>query len=78
MRIVVAGGTGFLGTALVGQLRKDGHAVTVLTRQPRDTQDVEWNPYGALASWVHVLEDAGAVINLAGAPIAKRWTAAHK
>lgn len=78
MRIVVAGGTGFLGTALVGQLRKDGHAVMVLTRHPRGTQDVQWNPYGSPASWVHVLEDADAVINLTGAPIAKRWTAAYK
>lgn len=78
MRIVVAGGTGFLGTALVSRLRKDGHVVTVLTRHPRSAQDVQWNPYGSSASWVHVLEDADAVINLTGAPIAKRWTAAHK
>ena len=78
MRIIVAGGTGFLGTALVGRLRKDGHAVTVLTRHPRRTQDVEWSPYGSSASWAHTLEDADAVINLAGAPIATRWTAARK
>lgn len=78
MRIVVAGGTGFLGTALVSQLRTDGHAVTVLTRRPGGTQDVQWNPYGSSASWVHALEGADAVINVVGAPIAKRWTAAHK
>ena len=78
MQIVVAGGTGFLGTALVSQLRTDGHAVTVLTRQPRGAQDVQWDPYGSSASWVHALEHVDAVINLAGAPIAKRWTAAHK
>jgi len=78
MKIVVAGGSGFLGTALVSRLRRDGHAVTVLTRRPRRTQDVQWNPYGSSASWVHVLEGADAVINLAGAPIASRWTASHK
>lgn len=78
MRIVLAGGTGFLGTALVRRLRHDGHAITVLTRHPRSTQDVQWNPYGSPASWVHALEDVDAVINLAGAPIAARWTAAHK
>ena len=78
MQIVVAGGSGFLGTALVSRLRRDGHAVTVLTRHPRGTHDVQWNPYGSSASWAHVLENAGAVINLAGAPIATRWTAAHK
>ncbi|MSO83450.1 MAG: TIGR01777 family protein [Acidobacteria bacterium] len=78
MQIVVAGGTGFLGAALVNRLRTEGHRVTVLTRQPRDAQDVQWQPYGSSASWVHALEEVDAVINLAGAPIAKRWTATHK
>lgn len=78
MRIVVAGGRGFLGTALVSRLRKDGHVITVLSRRPRSTQDVRWDPYGSSQSWIHVLEDADALINLAGAPIAKRWTAKYK
>jgi uncharacterized protein (TIGR01777 family) len=78
MNIVIAGGTGFLGSALVRWLRNDGHIITVLTRTPRHADEVQWDPYGSPASWVHVLGDADAVINLAGASIAKRWTAAHK
>ena len=78
MQIVVAGGTGFLGTALVARLRADGHAVTVLSRHPRGAHEFQWSPKGPSSGWVHVLEDADAVINLAGAPIATRWTAAHK
>lgn len=78
MNIVIAGGTGFLGSALVRWLRNDGHTITVLTRNPRGANEVQWDPYGSPASWVHVLHDADAVINLAGASIAKRWTAAHK
>jgi uncharacterized protein (TIGR01777 family) len=78
MRVVIAGGTGFLGAALVRWLRNDGHTVTVLTRSPRSANEVQWDPYGSPASWVHVLHDTDAVINLAGASIAKRWTAAHK
>ena len=78
MNIVIAGGTGFLGSALVRWLRNDGHTITVLTRNPRGPNEVQWDPYGSPASWVHVLHDADAVINLAGASIAKRWTAAHK
>jgi uncharacterized protein (TIGR01777 family) len=78
MNIVVAGGTGFLGTALVTRLRQDGHGVTVLTRAPRQPHEVRWDPYGSPAGWVHELQHADAVINLAGASISKRWTAAHK
>jgi uncharacterized protein (TIGR01777 family) len=78
MNIVIAGGTGFLGTALVRWLRNDGHTITVLTRSPRSANEVQWDPYGSSASWLYVLQDADAVINLAGASIAKRWTAAHK
>lgn len=78
MRIVIAGGTGFLGSALLGLLQKDGHSVTVLTRTPTKSHQLRWNPYGSLTEWAHALEGIDAVINLAGAPINKRWTAAHK
>ena len=78
MRIVIAGGSGFLGSALVDSLRADGHAVTALTRRVTQGHHVAWDPYGSITGWAHVMEDADAVINLAGAPIDSRWTAAHK
>jgi len=78
MNVVLAGGTGFLGSALERWLRNDGHSITLLTRRPRRPNEVRWDPYGSPAGWVDVLQDADAVINLAGAPISKRWTAAHK
>jgi uncharacterized protein (TIGR01777 family) len=78
MRIVVAGGTGFLGTALVDRVQRDGHTVTVLTRQPTRSHHVRWDPYGPITRWAPALEDADAVVNLAGASISKRWTKAHK
>jgi uncharacterized protein (TIGR01777 family) len=77
--ILVAGGTGFLGTALVRALRSDGHAVTVLTRRPKQAGEVAWAPGGNDASWAPIVGDAEVVINLAGSSIAGgRWTDARK
>lgn len=79
MRIVVAGGTGFLGHPLVERLERDGHDVRVLSRRPSSPRDVAWTPDGTTGPWAAVLDGADAVVNLAGASIAgSRWTAAHK
>ncbi len=86
MRIIVVGGTGFIGIPLVHELMKHGHSVTVLSRNatkaralvPSSVACINWDPCSA-GVWANVLEDADAVINLAGEPIAeKRWTAARK
>ena len=79
MKIVVAGGTGLLGSALVGALQDDRHAVIVLTRHPTQQNEVRWSPGHDEGSWTPALDGAHAVINLAGASIAGgRWTAARK
>ena len=75
MRIVLAGGSGFLGRALRARLKSDGHAVAVLTRTPRGAPDeIAWTPDGTAGAWAHALEGAEAIVNLAGEGIAdKRW-----
>lgn len=78
MRIVLSGGTGFLGGALVTRLRQDGHGVTLLTRRPRTPADIPWTPAATSDEVLRALDGADAVINLAGAPIAQRWTRRHK
>jgi hypothetical protein len=84
MRIVVAGGSGFLGRALVQACRGDGHEVKVLTRRPRDADDVCWSPGAASSNaasgnWTTVLEHSHAVVNLAGEGIADaQWTDSRK
>lgn len=80
MRIVIAGGSGFLGRALVHAWRHEGHQVKVLTRNPGPlaADDVRWNP-ASVGAWTGVLERTDAVVNLAGEGIADRfWTAARK
>jgi uncharacterized protein (TIGR01777 family) len=77
--IVIAGGTGLLGTALRESLRHAGHRVIVLTRDPTHEHEVRWSPGRDDSSWVPTLNGASAVINLAGTSIASgRWTAARK
>jgi uncharacterized protein len=87
MRVVVAGGTGFLGAPLVSSLARDSHEVVVLTRgsqaargsQPGNVSFVPWTPNGEAGSWKSAVDGAGAVVNLAGEPIAgKRWSAEQK
>jgi uncharacterized protein len=86
MNIVIAGGSGFLGSALTAALTRDGHDVIVLTRQssPGDravskVRHVTWNPNGHTGPWTADINTADAVINLAGESIAaKRWSPAHK
>lgn len=76
---VVAGSTGFIGTALVASLRADGHRVVRLVRRPPAAADeVLWNPSlgatGASLDLRAALEGVDAVVNLAGAGVAeKRW-----
>jgi uncharacterized protein (TIGR01777 family) len=52
----------------------------VLTRRPaRAPGEVQWAPTAGLDVWARAFEGAGAVVNLAGEPIADgRWTAARK
>ncbi|HVP63691.1 MAG TPA: NAD-dependent epimerase/dehydratase family protein, partial [candidate division Zixibacteria bacterium] len=77
MRILVSGSTGLIGTALVDHLRELGYSVGRLVRgDVREAGDVPWNPGQALAP--ETLADVDAVVNLAGANVGSRWSAARK
>jgi uncharacterized protein (TIGR01777 family) len=78
-RVVIAGGTGLLGTALSESLRSDGHSIVTLTRRAARENEIEWSPPALDDRWTSTLNGALAVINLAGASIAGgRWTPARK
>jgi uncharacterized protein (TIGR01777 family) len=84
MRIVIAGGSGFLGRALAAGLAAEGHEVVVLSRRgsaiPGAARGVAWAPDGtATGGWSREIDGAGAVVNLAGEGIAdRRWSAQRK
>ena len=92
MKIVIAGGSGFLGSPLAEMYAEDGHDVRVLTRslQSGETRHdpgtgvpgitrVGWKADGASGPWATVVEGADAVVNLSGESLAsKRWSAEAK
>ena len=83
MKILVGGGTGFVGRCLVSRLVADGHAVTVLTRGTPGADDTDVAHLQAdptePGTWQASVADHDAVVNLAGASVGEgRWTDARK
>jgi uncharacterized protein len=76
VKVVVAGGSGLIGSALVASLLADGHEVVVVSRRPVE------NSVAGTVGWDGVageIEGADAVVGLAGVSIGgPRWTRARK
>lgn len=84
MKILITGGTGFVGTQLNPRLIQDGHEVTILTRSLKGAKKaspgisyLEGDPIRK-GPWQEAIKTHDAVINLAGASIFSRWTEGHK
>ena len=71
-KIVLAGGTGFLGKYLAYQFKARGNEVIVISRSEGD---ILWKDRGRL---VNALEGAGVVINLAGKSVDCRYNESNK
>ena len=78
MKVVIAGGSGLIGRALSASLLESGHEPVVLSRDPGRTRPrhgirvVAWHP-PAGGPWTQELQNAGAVVNLAGASVGGWW-----
>jgi uncharacterized protein (TIGR01777 family) len=79
MRVAVTGATGFVGRALCAELRRGGHRVVALTRDPQRAQTrlpgvetVAWN------ASQEELPAVDAIVNLAGESLTGRWSDAKK
>jgi uncharacterized protein len=80
MKVVIAGGSGFIGEAVVRDLVSQGHDVAVLTRNPQNVaigRALVWDAKTQDA-WSNDVATADVVINLAGENIGERWTERRK
>lgn len=81
MRVLLTGSTGLLGTALRQRLIARGDTVVAHTRKPQaQAAQVHWLRGDAQdpGTYAGVMDEVDAVINLAGATIAQRWTRAAR
>jgi uncharacterized protein len=84
-RVLITGGSGLIGRALVRELTDHGHEAIVLSRQassveglPVGARVVQWDGRSA-DGWGNLVEEGCAIVNLAGAGIAdERWSEERK
>ncbi len=89
MKIAITGATGLVGSRLVAQLKQQGHQILIFTRNPSKAQRVfpasafsnleivQYTPQES-GDWQQRVSGCDAVINLAGEPIAERWSPQQK
>jgi uncharacterized protein (TIGR01777 family) len=84
MRIIIAGGTGFIGTALTKSLLAKGHQVWILTRNPHTARLAEgarvvgWDGR-TTTGWGELVSQVDAIVNLAGESLGSGpWIGARK
>ena len=66
MKVLIAGGSGFLGKALTASLRNDGHEVIILSRRmPRNSNQIQLD-VKTTNGWEHIVNEVDAVIHVAG------------
>jgi uncharacterized protein (TIGR01777 family) len=70
-RIVIAGGSGFIGKAISKNLKSAGHEVIVLGRSAEGK--AKWDSK-TLGPWAELVDGSLAVINLTGETVAQKWT----
>jgi uncharacterized protein (TIGR01777 family) len=79
LKVLIAGGSGFLGSALRTSLEKDNHEVFILTRHlVRHANEVHWDGK-TTTGWGNLINDMDAVVHLTGVGLVHwPWTRKQK
>lgn len=79
MKVLIAGGSGFMGTALANSLRAEGHEVWILTRRQRtQAHEIHWDGRST-NGWARRVEEMDAVVNVTGYGLEHwPWTKSQK
>lgn len=77
MKIIIAGGSGFLGKALEKYFSDANHQVFVLSRKPLKKNDIYWDAR-SFGEWTNKLENTDVLINLTGKSVDCRYTDQNK
>ncbi len=79
MKIIIAGGSGQVGTILARSFHADGHEVVILSRKAENSawRIAKWDAE-TLGLWAKEFENADVVINLAGRSVNCRYTSENR
>ena len=76
-KVLIAGGSGFIGVELEKYLSNLGYSVYILTRNPKRKNEYKWDAR-TFGEWTKVLEKCDILINLTGKSVDCRYTEKNK
>lgn len=76
-KIILAGGSGFLGQILTKHFNQQGYSVIILSRSPKSANQIYWDGK-TLGKWCDTLEGCDVLINLTGRSVDCRYTDKNK
>lgn len=76
-KLIIAGGTGFLGQVLENYFSKKGYLIKILTRHATKENHISWDAK-TIGNWISELENCEAFINLTGKSVDCRYTEQNK
>lgn len=76
-KILIAGGSGFLGKVLEAYFSKKGYKIIILTRSPKKENHILWDAE-TIGNWANELESTEILINLTGKSVDCRYTEKNK